>query len=160
MKCPGQDTRYWKEDAIFEVECPFCGSAIEFFKDDPVRRCPGCKRNIPNPRMDFGCAAYCKYADICLGEITSELLLKNVNLLKERVKKMVLQRLKDSEQKKDFLKEVEKIEATLKKEDSSVGLKLLSRLLKVLSKEQRKEIYKELNIPEILIEEIEEVLTD
>lgn len=33
MKCPGQDSRYWKEGAIFEVDCPKCGKPVEFFKD-------------------------------------------------------------------------------------------------------------------------------
>ena len=31
MKCPGQDIRYWKPGAIFEVKCPKCGLA----KDSP-----------------------------------------------------------------------------------------------------------------------------
>ena len=26
MRCPGQDMRYWKGDAAFEVACPKCGS--------------------------------------------------------------------------------------------------------------------------------------
>ena len=25
MKCPGQDSRYWKPGAIFEEKCPECG---------------------------------------------------------------------------------------------------------------------------------------
>jgi len=38
-----------------------------------------------NPKMDFGCAAYCKYAEQCLGELTSELLAQRKELLKDRV---------------------------------------------------------------------------
>lgn len=34
MKCPGQDSRYWRPGAIFEAECPECGHIVEFFKDD------------------------------------------------------------------------------------------------------------------------------
>ena len=34
MKCPGQDSRYWKPGAIFEALCPECGAGVEFFKDD------------------------------------------------------------------------------------------------------------------------------
>ncbi len=66
MKCPGQDTQYWDENAIFETECPECGHMMEFFKDDATRRCGHCKKKIVNPKMDFGCAAYCKFAEQCL----------------------------------------------------------------------------------------------
>jgi|GEM_PF-6526355 len=34
MKCPGQDSRYWKPGAIFGAKCPECGGEVEFFKDD------------------------------------------------------------------------------------------------------------------------------
>ena len=34
MKCPGQDLQYWKPGAIYDSECPRCGRAVEFFKDD------------------------------------------------------------------------------------------------------------------------------
>ena len=39
MKCPGQDSQYWKPGAIFETKCPKCGAEVEFFKDDSMRRC-------------------------------------------------------------------------------------------------------------------------
>ena len=42
MKCPGQDTRYWKPGDIFVTECPKCSAEIEFFKDDTRRRCAWC----------------------------------------------------------------------------------------------------------------------
>ena len=35
MRCPGQDTRYWKEDAIFEVECPIMGRLLSFLRMIP-----------------------------------------------------------------------------------------------------------------------------
>jgi hypothetical protein len=85
MKCPGQDTRYWKPGDIFESPCPGCGGPLEFFKDEATRRCRKCGRVAPNPKMDFGCAAYCKYAQQCLGELTPELLQKRKELLKDRV---------------------------------------------------------------------------
>ena len=69
MKCPGQDSRYWKGDAIFEVACPHCKGTIEFFKDDTSRRCPNCGQRVANPEMDFGCAEYCPYAKQCLGSV-------------------------------------------------------------------------------------------
>ncbi len=85
MKCPGQDTKYWKQDAIFETECPECGHSVEFFKDDPTRRCKNCRNKVVNPRMDFGCAAYCKYAEQCLGTLPEEFVAKREELLKDRV---------------------------------------------------------------------------
>jgi len=84
MKCPGQDTRYWKQDAIFEVKCPNCGTAVEFFKDDSIRRCPSCGKGLSNPRMDFGCAAYCPYAEQCLGPATKKLDGHREKLFRER----------------------------------------------------------------------------
>jgi hypothetical protein len=35
--------------------------------------------------MDFGCAAYCKYADQCLGELSPDLLAQREDLFKDRV---------------------------------------------------------------------------
>ncbi len=85
MKCPGQDTQYWNKDAIFEIECPNCGTKIEFFKDDTSRKCTGCGKRIVNPRMDFGCAAYCQFAEQCIGHLPEEFLKKRNDLLKDRV---------------------------------------------------------------------------
>jgi hypothetical protein len=85
MQCPGQDTRYWKPGDIFDAPCPKCGKPVEFFKDESTRRCRNCGQPVTNPRMDFGCAAYCKYAEQCLGELSPDLLSKRRDLLKDRV---------------------------------------------------------------------------
>ncbi len=85
MRCPGQDSRNWQPGAIFEAECPKCGAQVEFFKDEPTRRCRNCGHKCLNPKMDFGCAAYCKHADHCLGDLPPELLAQRENLLKDRV---------------------------------------------------------------------------
>ena len=85
MKCPGQDSRYWKPGAIFEAKCPKCGSEVEFFKDDPTRRCKVCGHRFLNPIMDFGCASYCQYAEQCIGDLPPELIAQKENLLKDRV---------------------------------------------------------------------------
>lgn len=71
VKCPGQDRRFWKATDIFESPCPHCTATIEFWKDDPRRRCGGCGRVIRNPRIDLGCAKWCKYAAQCLGHTPS-----------------------------------------------------------------------------------------
>jgi hypothetical protein len=59
--------QYWKPEDIFNVICPFCASEIEFFKDEPVRSCPSCKKEVHNPRVDPGCRKWCKYSDHCPG---------------------------------------------------------------------------------------------
>jgi hypothetical protein len=85
MKCPGQDTQYWTAGSIFEAKCPECGAMVEFFKDDTSRKCPKCGHRFVNPRMDFGCAAYCQYAEQCLGDLPPELMAQKENLLKDLV---------------------------------------------------------------------------
>ncbi len=85
MKCPGQDTLYWKPGAIFEVTCPKCDRPVEFFKDDTTRKCGHCGHRFVNPHMDFGCAAYCPYAEQCLGTLPEEVRAQKEDLLKDRV---------------------------------------------------------------------------
>jgi len=85
MQCPGQDSRYWDGEAVFEAPCPDCGHEMEFFKDDSRRRCSKCGRQVLNPRLDFGCASYCPYAAQCLGSLPPDLLAKKQELLLERV---------------------------------------------------------------------------
>lgn len=67
-RCPGQDQRYWKPEDVFQVACPGCGAEIEFWKDEPFHLCAQCRMVVRNPRMDFGCAKWCKSAEECLGE--------------------------------------------------------------------------------------------
>ncbi|MDG4475826.1 HD domain-containing protein [Thiovibrio frasassiensis] len=85
MQCPGQDSRYWDANAVFEATCPKCGNSVEFFKDDVSRKCGQCSTRMLNPKNDFGCASYCPYASQCLGSLPPELLAKKQELLKERV---------------------------------------------------------------------------
>ena len=84
MQCPGQDSRFWGLDAIFEAACPQCGKAVEFFKDEPTRTCKGCGLKIVNPKMDFGCASYCQFAEQCVGDLPAELLAQRKDLFKNR----------------------------------------------------------------------------
>jgi len=85
MKCPGQDSQFWKPEAVFEVKCPKCGNEVEFFKDDPTRKCSKCGHRFLNPGLDFGCASYCQYADQCIGNLPPELIAQKEDLLKDRV---------------------------------------------------------------------------
>lgn len=94
MKCPGQDTQYWRAGAIFDARCPKCGAGVEFFKDDTTRKCGQCGHRFINPQMDFGCAAYCQYAEQCLGDMPPELVAQKEDLLKDRVAVAVKRHLK------------------------------------------------------------------
>ncbi|MGB3211522.1 MAG: phosphohydrolase [Desulforhopalus sp.] len=85
MKCPGQDMKYWKDDAIFDADCPKCGTSIEFYKDDTTRKCSHCDHRFVNPKMDFGCASYCQFAEQCLGTLPEEFMGSREDLLKDKV---------------------------------------------------------------------------
>jgi len=67
MRCPGQDRRFWKEDAVFEVPCPRCERPVELFKDETAGRCPHCGHRFRNPKASFDCAQWCAHAEACLG---------------------------------------------------------------------------------------------
>jgi hypothetical protein len=69
MKCPGQDTRFWKPDDIFVAKCPKCEAEIEFFKDDARRRCAWCGHMFYNPKIELGCAEWCQYAEKCVPDL-------------------------------------------------------------------------------------------
>ncbi|HUL32128.1 MAG TPA: HD domain-containing protein [Thermodesulfobacteriota bacterium] len=88
MKCPGQDLRFWKPGDIFNTQCPKCGNGVEFFKDEVKRKCR-CGHEIVNPKLDFGCAQWCPYAEQCIGAVPEEVKekqkLEQKNLLKERI---------------------------------------------------------------------------
>lgn len=85
MQCPGQDSRYWSGEAVFESSCPHCGQAVEFFKDDSQRTCRSCGHKLLNPKMDFGCASYCPYAEQCLGSLPPELAFLKGALFKDKL---------------------------------------------------------------------------
>ena len=67
MKCPGQDTRFWTPDDVYEISCARCGKPVEFFKTDVRRRCSKCGKRVENPKVSLGCAKWCAYAKECLG---------------------------------------------------------------------------------------------
>jgi len=85
MQCPGQDSRYWSGEDVFETSCPKCGHSVEFFKDDSQQKCRKCGHRMLNPKIDFGCASYCPYADQCLGSLPPELMAKRNDLFKDKL---------------------------------------------------------------------------
>jgi hypothetical protein len=72
VRCPGQDLRFWKLGDIFDADCPHCGTAVEFWKDEPSVKCPQCRRVIVNPKLDLGCAQWCQHAEQCLGALKAK----------------------------------------------------------------------------------------
>ncbi len=160
MKCPGQDTRYWKEDAIFEVKCPDCGTPVEFFKDDTARTCPGCGKRLPNPRLDFGCAAYCPYAEQCLGSLPPELKEKQQLVFKERVRAEVLQRKQDDEAfTQRLLKRERFAEALALEEGANLAVVLTAAYLWDWPKEEIPAFLEGLNTPKELRDAVLEALS-
>jgi hypothetical protein len=87
MKCPGQDTRFWKPGDIFVAECPKCGAEIEFFKDDTRRRCAWCGHMFYNPKIELGCAEWCQYAEKCVPDLVKA--KKAAQTFKELLSEMV-----------------------------------------------------------------------
>ena len=87
MKCPGQDTRYWRPDDIFVAECPKCGAEIEFFKDDARRRCAWCGHMFYNPKIELGCAEWCQHAEKCVPDLMAA--KRAAQNFKERLGEMV-----------------------------------------------------------------------
>jgi len=85
MQCPGQDSRYWSGEDVFETRCPKCGHSVEFFKDDSQQKCRECGHRLLNPKIDFGCASYCPYADQCLGALSPELMARRDDLFRDRL---------------------------------------------------------------------------
>ncbi len=69
MKCPGQDKGYWKGDPVFDLPCPKCGAAVEFFRDENARRCGQCGYRFNNARIALDCAAWCDHAEMCIGVV-------------------------------------------------------------------------------------------
>jgi hypothetical protein len=62
--------RDWKPGDIFEATCPWCNEGkVEFFKDEPRRKCPKCGRPVKKPTHRYGmpyakeCVGVQKYAD-------------------------------------------------------------------------------------------------
>jgi len=100
--------RYWKPGDIFNARCPNCGGFIEFFKDEVRRKCR-CGHMVTNPKLDFGCAEWCAYAEQCIGAIPEDVKARQrteqENSLRERI---------SLEMKKYFGKDLKRISHALK----------------------------------------------
>jgi HD superfamily phosphodiesterase/DNA-directed RNA polymerase subunit RPC12/RpoP len=122
-KCPGQDTRFWKPNDVYTVECPKCGKPVEFFKDDIRRRCKKCGHMFINPRLDLGCARWCQYADQCVGAIDKE-------EFKEIIILAMKEHLKGDQKRMDHaLKVLEFAEKILEKEEGNPKVVIAAAIL-------------------------------
>lgn len=64
--------RFWKPEDIFCTRCPHCAAELEFWKDEPFLFCRACGSEIRNPRINLGCAKWCKFAQECLGRLLDD----------------------------------------------------------------------------------------
>lgn len=63
-KCPGQDKRNIKSEALI---CPSCGYEVEIFSDEIGLKCPKCRNLVCRKRLP-SCVDWCKSARECIGE--------------------------------------------------------------------------------------------
>ena len=100
--------RFWKPGDIFEIHCPKCGEKVEFFKDEVRRKCR-CGHEIVNPKLNFGCADWCQYAEQCMGAVPEEVKAKQ----KEEQQNSMRQRI-SLEMKKYFGQDFKRVNHALK----------------------------------------------
>lgn len=155
MKCPGQDMQFWKEEAIFEVPCASCGHSIEFYKDDTNRKCASCGNRMVNPRMDFGCAAYCQFAEQCLGTLPEEFVGQQDNLLKDRVAVEVKRNLKsDFRRIGRIMRQARYAEQLARDEGANLGITLCTVYLLEIGEVEAIAILDKLSANKQLIKEV------
>ncbi len=161
MKCPGQDTRFWGKDAVSEVTCPHCGNVVEFFKDEPSRKCKSCGKKLINPKMDFGCATYCKFAKECLGELPEELIAKRESLIKDKVAIEVKKSLgRDFKAIKRMLRTSRYTEEIFKRERRESPAVIVASYLYYLPEEERKTLLERLSPNEAFATEVAKLLEE
>lgn len=125
MKCPGQDMKYWKEDAIYEINCPKCDIAVEFYKDDTTRKCHQCGHRFVNPKLDFGCATYCQFAEQCIGTLPEDYVPQQDSLLKDRVAVEVKKFFKTDFKRIGLTTRIARFAETLAKETKGADMPLI-----------------------------------
>jgi hypothetical protein len=159
-RCPGQDQRYWTAEDIFDVKCPSCGNDIEFWKDEPMRICPSCQKEVRNPRIDLGCAKWCKHAEECLGKMPGALpaipLIENLKARLEELPGMTAEILQKADiasckAEKEALEGDEEIVVTK-------ATALISSVLKDLNIELPEDFFSNIEIDQELAEKIREKL--
>lgn len=161
MKCAGQDKRFWEFDSIFESQCPKCGQTMEFFKDDVDLTCKKCGARVLNPKMDFGCATYCKYARECLGSLPPELLATRNELLKDKIAVAVKRSIGTNFKLIGKIARVSRyVDEICRKLDINASIIEAATYLHAVSIDEAKEILANTGASEIMIKEISQLLLD
>lgn len=68
-RCPGQDPMFMTARDVAEVKCPHCGHVVEFWPDELVRTCRGCRARVTNPTNSLKCLEWCASAAECLAAL-------------------------------------------------------------------------------------------
>lgn len=164
-KCPGQDTRYWKFEDIKDVECHNCGKNLEFLKTDIKRKCPQCHKIVTNPNFNLECAAWCSFAEQCIGEIAKG--MGAPDSLKKKLEEEVEKKLKKEEAEK-ILKYVRKAWDISQREGTEFLIAALTIIYKLIKDEygegEGKKIFQEIRkraeVPRMASDEAVQVLED
>lgn len=157
MKCPGQDTRFWKPGDIFVAECPKCGAEIEFFKDDTRRRCAWCGHMFYNPKIELGCAEWCQYAEKCVPDLVRA--KKAAQTFKELLAEMVKSHLEGDPAAWDrTVKGMEYAQKLLKAEGGDPKVVLAAVLLHRIEPTKVREFLAELETEPEIIDAVLELL--
>jgi len=104
--------------------------------------------------MDFGCALYCQYAELCLGELPMEVLRERSNLFRERIAVEIEKRLP-----KELFKELSSLVREMEEQAKEVGKSPSLNLLTLpyfyyLSKDDLKEVAEKARLPEPMLDDI------
>jgi hypothetical protein len=156
MKCPGQDTRYWKPGDIFTAECPKCGSDIEFFKDDARRRCAWCGHLFYNPKIELGCAEWCQYAEKCVPDLVKA--KRAAQTFKEALAALVQAHLKEGAAWDAAEEAMKYAQDLLKSEGGDPKVVLAAVLLNEVAPDAARQFLAELETEAELVEAIMELL--
>lgn len=62
--CPGAIN--FREVRPDYINCPFCGTEVEIWSDEPLAKCPECGREVTQSR-GASCVDWCTYARECVG---------------------------------------------------------------------------------------------
>ena len=157
MKCPGQDTRYWKPGDIFVMECPKCGAEIEFFKDDTRRRCSWCGHLFYNPKIELGCAEWCQYAEKCVPDLVRA--KKAAQTFKELLAEQARQVLQDNPAAREATEAAAHYaQDLLRAEGGDPKVVLAAVLLHQVDRNRTREFLAELETEPEMIEDILELM--
>ncbi len=158
IKCPGQDTMFWRPGDIFDVTCSKCGHSVEFFKDDASRRCPGCGNRIVNPRLSLGCAQWCEHAKECLGFDPKELQVENEledMALVAQIMDALKKEFRDAQKRiTHAIMVLENAKEFLREEGANPRVVLAAALLHDLKEASAKRIMKELDLDEDTVDHV------